>query len=96
MPSLVARYWNVWHVWLIYAAIPHIFVPACLRAQERRSTDPTGAFCFEVVPGRYRVTPVISAAEERAGLLFVPAKREVTLNKSPVLDVNFGQALVSS
>jgi hypothetical protein len=47
-----------------------------------------------VAPGRYRVSPAISAAEERAGLLFVPAKREVTLSKSPILDVNFGQALV--
>lgn len=62
--------------------------------QERRSTEPSGAYCFEVVPGRYRVVPLVSSAEEQAGLLFVPAKRDVTINKGPTLDVSFGQALV--
>ncbi|KAL6075643.1 Nodal modulator 1 [Balamuthia mandrillaris] len=63
--------------------------------EQRTSTDPSGHFCFKVQPGTYQVTPRLLPEEEKAGLLLSPPTRKVALNKAPVLDIGFGQALLT-
>jgi len=61
------------------------------KKEERRSAEPSGNYCFEVHPGEYTISPVVSPEEQRAGLLFAPATSVVTIFSSPRLDVNFKQ-----
>ena len=54
-------------------------------------TDKSGQFCFEVVPGSYKVTPSLTASEQRDNVLLSPPSRDVTVNDAPVLDAHFSQ-----
>ncbi|KAJ4850945.1 hypothetical protein Tsubulata_030371 [Turnera subulata] len=59
-----------------------------------RQTDAKGNFCFEVLAGEYRLSALAAAPESSPGLLFGPPYIDVVV-KSPILDVEFTQALVN-
>ena len=58
-------------------------------------TDDKGAFCFEVKPGNYLVSPLVTAEEKDKGLRLLPQERQVMVEGSPVLNVNFNQSKLS-
>ncbi|MED6190169.1 hypothetical protein PIB30_103084, partial [Stylosanthes scabra] len=58
---------------------------------QKKQTDGNGRFCFEVVPGEYRLSAI---AENAPGLMFMPSYIDVVV-KSPLLNVEFSQALVN-
>ncbi|KAJ8770791.1 hypothetical protein K2173_021438 [Erythroxylum novogranatense] len=58
---------------------------------QARQTDANGNFCFEVPSGEYRLAASPTTATE---LLFLPPYIDVVV-KSPVLNVEFSQALVN-
>ncbi|KAL4602871.1 hypothetical protein ACB092_10G084400 [Castanea dentata] len=57
-------------------------------------TDGSGNFCFEVPPGEYRLSSMAATPESAPGLMFLPSHVDVKV-KSPLLDVEFSQALVN-
>ncbi|KAF2325064.1 hypothetical protein GH714_022546 [Hevea brasiliensis] len=57
-------------------------------------TDGSGNFCFEVPPGEYRLSAFAATPESAPGLLFLPPYIDVMV-QSPLLDVEFSQALVN-
>lgn len=59
-----------------------------------KQTDETGNFCFEVPPGEYRLSALAATPESAPGLLFLPSYVDVAV-KSPLLKVEFSQALVN-
>ncbi|KAK9281445.1 hypothetical protein L1049_004347 [Liquidambar formosana] len=59
-----------------------------------KQTDESGNFCFEVPPGEYRLSALAATPESAPGLLFLPPYVDVAV-KSPVLNVEFSQALVN-
>jgi len=63
--------------------------------ERRTSTNENGEFCFEVKSGHYTVTPAITQEEKERGLKFNPAEKQVNVDGSPVLNVNFGQTKVT-
>ncbi|BBM99994.1 BOS complex subunit NOMO [Marchantia polymorpha subsp. ruderalis] len=67
--------------------------PANVKPQTKRS-DERGSFCFEVPPGDYRLSPLITPTETVAGLIFSPPYLDITVY-GPVTDALFVQAQVS-
>ncbi|KAJ1412555.1 Immunoglobulin-like fold [Sesbania bispinosa] len=61
---------------------------------QKKQTDGNGKFCFEVLPGEYRLSAIAATPENAAGLLFAPSYIDVVV-KSPLLNVEFSQALVN-
>lgn len=59
-----------------------------------KQTDANGKFCFEVPSGEYRLSALAAKTESAFGLLFLPTYIDVTV-KSPLLNVEFSQALVN-
>ncbi|GAV83060.1 CarboxypepD_reg domain-containing protein [Cephalotus follicularis] len=59
-----------------------------------KHTDENGNFCFEVLPGEYRLSALAATPETAPGLLFLPPYVDVAV-KSPLLNVEFSQALVN-
>eukprot|EP01006_Ploeotia_vitrea_P037616 TRINITY_DN66156_c2_g3_i1.p1 TRINITY_DN66156_c2_g3~~TRINITY_DN66156_c2_g3_i1.p1 ORF type:complete len:1282 (+),score=733.03 TRINITY_DN66156_c2_g3_i1:3-3848(+) len=59
------------------------------------NTNDDGNYCFHVVPGKYVVKPTLTAHENSKGVLLSPPDREIEIADSPVLDVDFGRAIVS-
>eukprot|EP01114_Cavostelium_apophysatum_P010153 TRINITY_DN2361_c0_g1_i6.p1 TRINITY_DN2361_c0_g1~~TRINITY_DN2361_c0_g1_i6.p1 ORF type:complete len:1184 (-),score=357.86 TRINITY_DN2361_c0_g1_i6:30-3581(-) len=59
------------------------------------TTDPSNQYCFQVAPGKYKLSPSISSHETAAGLSLIPSTLDVTVSNSPVLDLLFAQARVS-
>ncbi|GMY17071.1 nodal modulator 3 [Fagus crenata] len=59
-----------------------------------KQTDGSGHFCFEVPPGEYRLSAMAATPENAPGLMFLPSYVDVMV-KSPLLDVEFSQALVN-
>ncbi|XP_057966723.1 uncharacterized protein LOC131156786 isoform X2 [Malania oleifera] len=59
-----------------------------------KQTDASGKFCFKVFPGEYRLSALAATTESAPGLLFLPPYVDVVV-KSPVLNVEFSQALVN-
>eukprot|EP00466_Bigelowiella_natans_P006022 jgi/Bigna1/143010/aug1.75_g17718 len=58
-------------------------------------TDKNGAFCFSVPPGRYTITPALTAAEKAQGKILSPPSREISLTTRPFLSALFVQGMVS-
>ncbi|KAJ1434261.1 tRNA-guanin [Sesbania bispinosa] len=56
--------------------------------------DENGKFCFEVLPGEYRLSTIAATTENVVGLLFSTSYIDVVV-KSPLLNVEFSQALVN-
>ncbi|KAF5745936.1 putative carboxypeptidase regulatory region-containingprotein [Tripterygium wilfordii] len=61
---------------------------------QMKQTDGSGKFCFEVLPGEYRLSVLAATPENAAGLLFSPPFLDVMV-KSPLLNVEFSQAIVN-
>ncbi|KAK7284568.1 hypothetical protein RJT34_19316 [Clitoria ternatea] len=61
---------------------------------QKKHTDENGNFCFEVLPGEYRLSAIAATPENTAGVMFAPSYIDVVV-KSPVLNVEFSQALVN-
>ncbi|PON61743.1 Glucoamylase, starch-binding [Parasponia andersonii] len=59
-----------------------------------KQTDANGNFCFEVPSGEYRLSALAAQPESGSGLMFLPPSIDVTV-KSPLLNVEFSQALVN-
>ena len=61
------------------------------------TTDAEGNYCFQVVPGKYAVTPVVSEAERAGGLVLTPSPQEVGVQalEGARLNVDFEPAQVS-
>ncbi|XP_062143584.1 uncharacterized protein LOC133851267 [Alnus glutinosa] len=57
-------------------------------------TDGSGNFCFEVLPGEYRLSAMAASPESAPGLMFLPSNVDIVI-KSPLLNVEFSQALVN-
>jgi len=58
-------------------------------------TDNEGHYCFEVVPSEYEISPVLTSAQKRQGILLSPPTRRVTVSNAPLLLVDFVQARVA-
>ncbi|KAK4778645.1 hypothetical protein SAY86_006173 [Trapa natans] len=61
---------------------------------QRKQTDESGKFCFEVPSGEYRLSALSATSESSSELLFLPAYIDVTV-KNPLLNIEFSQALVN-
>ncbi|KAG5072994.1 hypothetical protein JHK86_008205 [Glycine max] len=61
---------------------------------QKKQTDENGNFCFEVLPGEYRLSAIAATPENAAGLMFAPSYIDVVV-KSPMLNIEFSQALVN-
>ncbi|XP_054800411.1 uncharacterized protein LOC129304687 [Prosopis cineraria] len=61
---------------------------------QKKQTDANGKFCFEVLPGEYRLSAIAASPESVPGLMFLPSYIDVVV-KSPLLNVEFSQALVN-
>ncbi|KAI9099060.1 hypothetical protein K1719_024827 [Acacia pycnantha] len=61
---------------------------------QKKQIDANGKFCFEVLPGEYRLSAIAATPESVPGLMFLPSYIDVVV-KSPLLDVEFSQALVN-
>ncbi|KAJ8899145.1 hypothetical protein K2173_011142 [Erythroxylum novogranatense] len=61
---------------------------------QARQTDANGNFCFEVPSGEYRLAALPASPTTATELLFLPPYIDVVV-KSPVLNVEFSQALVN-
>ncbi|KAG7635346.1 unnamed protein product [Arabidopsis thaliana] len=61
---------------------------------QMKLTDETGAFCFEVPPGEYRLSALAATPKGASELLFLPAYVDVAV-KSPLLNIEFSQARVN-
>ncbi|PIK34153.1 putative nodal modulator 1 [Apostichopus japonicus] len=55
------------------------------------STDSHGKFCFQVKPGEYVLTPIVTDAETKKGLKIIPDSQSLTVTTSPILDITFTQ-----
>ena len=45
------------------------------KGERRTNTDENGEFCFEVKPGTYTVTPLITSEEREKGLKLLPTEK---------------------
>ncbi|XP_050896782.1 uncharacterized protein LOC127103576 [Lathyrus oleraceus] len=61
---------------------------------QKKQTDGNGNFCFEVIPGEYRLSAIAATPDNAVGLMFAPSYIDVEI-KSPLLNVEFSQALVN-
>ncbi|XP_031403144.1 nodal modulator 1 isoform X2 [Punica granatum] len=61
---------------------------------QRKLTDESGKFCFEVPLGEYRLSALSATSESAPGLLFLPTYIDFAV-KSPLLNIEFSQALVN-
>ncbi|VVB06611.1 unnamed protein product [Arabis nemorensis] len=61
---------------------------------QMKHTDESGAFCFEVPPGEYRLSALAATPKSASELLFLPAYVDVAV-KSPLLNIEFSQARVN-
>ncbi|KAK7337534.1 hypothetical protein VNO77_18114 [Canavalia gladiata] len=61
---------------------------------QKKQTDDNGNFCFEVLPGEYRLSAIAATPENAAGLMFAPSYIDVVV-QSPLLHIEFSQALVN-
>ncbi|XP_027924979.1 nodal modulator 1 [Vigna unguiculata] len=62
---------------------------------QKKQTDENGNFCFEVCSSReYRLSAIAATPENAAGLMFTPSYIDVVV-KSPLLNIEFSQALVN-
>ncbi|XP_028797029.1 nodal modulator 1 isoform X2 [Neltuma alba] len=61
---------------------------------QKKHIDANGKFCFEVLPGEYRLSAIAATPESVPGLMFLPSYIDVVV-KSPLLDIEFSQALVN-
>ncbi|XP_027348835.1 nodal modulator 1 isoform X2 [Abrus precatorius] len=61
---------------------------------QKKQTDENGNFCFKVLPGEYRLSAIAPTPEDTAGLMFSPSYIDVVV-KSPLLNIEFSQALVN-
>ncbi|BAT86244.1 hypothetical protein VIGAN_04387700 [Vigna angularis var. angularis] len=61
---------------------------------QKKQTDENGNFCFEVLPGEYRLSAIAATPENAGGLMFTPSYIDVVV-KSPLLNIEFSQALVN-
>ncbi|XP_044493042.1 nodal modulator 1 isoform X2 [Mangifera indica] len=59
-----------------------------------KQTDENGNFCFEVPSGEYRLSALDSTPESASGLIFLPPYIDIVV-KSPILNIEFSQALVN-
>ncbi|RAL42059.1 hypothetical protein DM860_011842 [Cuscuta australis] len=59
-----------------------------------KKTDQSGNFCFEVMPGEYRLSAIAATPENFPDLLFSPPHVDISVRK-PVLDIEFKQVQVS-
>ncbi|KAM7276017.1 hypothetical protein ACFE04_017883 [Oxalis oulophora] len=59
-----------------------------------KQTDDKGNFCFEVPDGEYRLSAMAATSDSTLGLLFLPSSVDVVV-KSPLLNIEFSQALVN-
>ncbi|CAA0829041.1 Carbohydrate-binding-like fold [Striga hermonthica] len=59
-----------------------------------KHTDESGNFCFEVLPGEYRLSAFAATPESAPELQFSPNYIDVTVHK-PLLDIKFYQAQVN-
>ncbi|CAN6700135.1 unnamed protein product [Malus baccata var. baccata] len=59
-----------------------------------KQTDGSGNFCFEVLPGEYRLSAIAATPDSASGLMFLPSYINVAV-KGPLLNVKFSQALVN-
>lgn len=60
---------------------------------QMKLTDENGSFCFEVLPGEYRLSALAANSESSLHLLFSPAYVDVNVDR-PLLSVEFSQAQV--
>ncbi|KAL4202422.1 hypothetical protein AMTRI_Chr02g263630 [Amborella trichopoda] len=67
--------------------------PANVKPQVKQM-DENGNFCFEVLPGEYRLSALAIASESTSGIHFVPPHIDVVVDM-PLLDVEFSQAQVN-
>ena len=58
-------------------------------SDRRTTTDENGEFCFEVKPGQYLVTPLVTVEEKEKGLKLIPSESNVLVSGEPILNVNF-------
>jgi hypothetical protein len=70
------------------------FLPMVNILTHIRTTDASGSFCFEVAAGTYKVSPVIEAKEQAAGLLLNPRVSRVVVTTNPIMDLVFNQVSV--
>ncbi|KAI4349753.1 hypothetical protein L6164_010313 [Bauhinia variegata] len=61
---------------------------------QKKQTDGNGNFCFEVLPGEYRLSAIAATPESASGLMFLPSYIDVDV-RSPLLNVEFSQVLVN-
>ncbi|KAL8098616.1 hypothetical protein AgCh_031400 [Apium graveolens] len=58
--------------------------------------DNNGNFCFEVLPGEYRLSSFVAKLERAPELLLLPTYVDVNVNVNrPLLNVRFHQAQVN-
>ncbi|CDW74259.1 nodal modulator 1-like [Stylonychia lemnae] len=63
--------------------------------ERRTTTNENGDYCFEVKSGQYTITPAVSQEEKERGLKFNPADKQISIDGTPALNVNFGQTKVT-
>ncbi|KAF8074467.1 hypothetical protein N665_1101s0028 [Sinapis alba] len=61
---------------------------------QKKLTDESGKFCFEVPPGEYRLSAFAATPKSAPELLFLPGYMDVSV-KSPLLNIEFSQARVN-
>ncbi|KAF4370085.1 uncharacterized protein LOC115708837 [Cannabis sativa] len=61
---------------------------------QAKQTDANGNFCFEVPAGEFRLSALPAKPDSASGLMFLPPSIDVVV-KSPLLNVEFSQALVN-
>ncbi|KAG2260924.1 hypothetical protein Bca52824_080218 [Brassica carinata] len=61
---------------------------------QKKLTDESGKFCFEVPPGEYRLSAFAATPKSAPELLFLPGYMDVSV-KSPMLNIEFSQARVN-
>lgn len=54
-----------------------------------------GKYCVSLPSGSFTITPLVSSAEEKAGLNFSPSQATVSVSSTPLYDINFSQLRVT-
>jgi hypothetical protein len=65
------------------------------QSEQRTITDQNGRYCFEVKPGFYHITPVLTQEEKESDLHLQPEYHEIEIVDRPRLDADFYQSKVS-
>ena len=55
------------------------------------SADASGKFCFDAIPGKYKMEALVAPSEIKSGFLLVPRSMDITVENKPILDVVFTQ-----